>query len=101
MNQGAGNESLFMFECKQHVKDCYRQEWTDSVKKNSKLWLFRNLKIEITTNLYLSSQRNIISVIAIDILIFLCNVQHIVICEIHNYQQFFTVRDIYDFKIKK
>jgi len=48
MNQGVGNESLFMFEFKQHVKDCCLLEWTDSVNKKSKLLLFRNLKIEIS-----------------------------------------------------
>jgi len=66
MNQGVGNESLFMFEFKQHVQDCYLQEWTESVNKNSKLSLFRNLKIEITPELYLSSirDRTFISVIA-------------------------------------
>ena len=45
-----GNESLFMFEFKQRVKDCYLEEWT--VNKNSKLSLFRNLKIERVPELY-------------------------------------------------
>jgi len=58
MNQGVRNESLFMFEFKQLVKDCYLQEWSESVNKNSKLSLFRNLKIEITPELYLSSIRD-------------------------------------------
>ena len=56
-------KSLFTFEFKQRVKDCYLQEWTESVNKNSKLSLFRNFKIEITPELYLSSIRNFISVI--------------------------------------
>ena len=58
MNQGVGNESLFVFEFTQHVKDSYLQELTESVNKNSKLSLFRNLKIEITPELYLSSIRD-------------------------------------------
>ena len=33
MNQGVGNKSLFMFEFKQRVKDCYLKEGTESVKK--------------------------------------------------------------------
>ena len=66
MNQGVGNESLFVFEFTQHVKDSYLQELTESVNKNSKLSGFRNFKIEITPELYLSSirDRKSISVIA-------------------------------------
>ena len=58
MNQGVGNESVFMFEFRQRVKNCYLQEWTESVNKNSKLSLFKNLKIEISPELYLSSIRD-------------------------------------------
>jgi len=58
MNQGVGNESLFMFKFKQRVKDYYLQEWTESVNKNSKLSLLKNLKIEISPELYLSSIRD-------------------------------------------
>jgi hypothetical protein len=58
MNQGVGNESLFVFEFTQHVKDSYLQELTESVNKNRKLSLFGNLKIEITTELYLPVIRN-------------------------------------------
>jgi len=57
MSQEVSNESLFMFEFKQRVKDCYIQEWTESVNEDSKLSLFKNLKIEITPELYLSSIR--------------------------------------------
>ena len=66
MNQGVGNESLFLFEFRQRVKDYYLQEWIESVNKNSKLSLFRNLKIKITPELNLSSirDRKFISVIA-------------------------------------
>ena len=66
INQGVGNELLFMFEFKQRIKDCYLQEWTESVNKNIKQSPFRNLKIEITPELYLSSirDRKFISVIA-------------------------------------
>jgi len=53
-----------MFEFKQRVKDCYLQEWTESVNKNCKLSLFRNLEIEIIPELYLSGIRDSKSVIA-------------------------------------
>ena len=55
-----------MFEFKQPVKDCYLLGWTECVNKKSKLSFFRNPKIEITSELYLPSIReiNLISVIA-------------------------------------
>ena len=51
-----------MYKFKQRVKDCYLQEWTESVSKNSKLSPFRNIKIEIPPELYLSSIRDIICI---------------------------------------
>ena len=39
MNQGVGNESLFIFEFKQRVKDCYLQEWTESLSLSLSLSL--------------------------------------------------------------
>ena len=33
VNQGVGNESLFMFEFMQRVKDCNLQEWTESFNR--------------------------------------------------------------------
>jgi len=43
---------LFLFEFRLRIKDCYLQECTEPVNKNSKLSLFRNLIIEITPELY-------------------------------------------------
>ena len=57
INPGVYNHSLFMFEFKQCVKDCYLQKWTKSFL-NSKLSFFKNSKIETTSELYLSSIRD-------------------------------------------
>ena len=53
MNKCVDNESFYMFEFKQRVKDCYLQVWTESVNKNSNISLFMDL--EITPESYLSS----------------------------------------------
>jgi len=57
-------------EFKQRVKDCFNK-WSESDKKNSKLSLFRNLKIKITPELNLLSIRDRIYISVITI--FRCN----------------------------
>ena len=66
------NVDIFLQFCTQRVKDCYYQEWHDSVTKNRKLNLYRDLNNNIKMSPYLTvlrdkSHRSIMANIRINI----------------------------------
>ena len=54
MEQGVGNEILFLAEFVERVKDCYRQDWYRDIHNSSKLSIYCTFKSLLEPEKYLS-----------------------------------------------